>query len=122
MDTVNWVVPELIANGRIRRPVLGIDLVSDHAARRLGLEGALVGTVYRGGGADEAGMRPTYRDRGGRWVLGDLIVAVENQPVRSSGELRLVLERRSAGEAVRVTVNREGREVELHVRLSEGVR
>jgi S1-C subfamily serine protease len=122
VDTVNWVVPELITYGRIRRPVLGIDLVSDHAARRLGLEGALVGTVYRGSGADEAGMRPTYRGRSGRWVLGDLIVAVDGMPVSSGGELRLSLERRAAGESVTVTVNRKGREVDLTVQLSEAQR
>jgi S1-C subfamily serine protease len=122
VDTVNWVVPELITYGRIRRPVLGIDLVSDHAARRLGLEGALVGTVYRGSGADEAGMRPTYRGRSGRWVLGDLIVAVDGMRVSSGGELRLSLERRAAGESVTVTVNRKGREVDLTVQLSEAQR
>ncbi len=122
VDTVNWVVPELIAHGRIRRPVLGVDLVSDHAARRLGLEGALVGTVYQGSGADEAGMRPTYRARSGRWVLGDLIVAVDGVPVRSGGELGLALERRKAGETVTVTVNREGQEVDLRVQLSKAER
>jgi S1-C subfamily serine protease len=119
VDTVNWVVPELITNGRIRRPVLGVDLVADHAARRLGLEGALVGSVVRGSGADDAGLQPTYRSRSGRWVLGDLIVAVDGEPVRSSGELRLSLERRRAGETVRVTVERDGEKVDLDVRLSE---
>jgi len=122
VDTVNWVVPELIAHGRIRRPVLGIDTVGDHQTRRLGMQGALVGTVLRGSGADEAGMRPTYRSRDGRWVLGDLIVAVDGEHIHSSGELRLALERRSAGETVKVTVNREGREVDLDVRLGEGRR
>ncbi len=119
VDTVNWVVPELITYGRIRRPVLGVDLVSDHATRRLGLEGALVAAVYRGSGADEAGMRPTYRNRGGQWVLGDLIVAVDGTPVRSGGELGLALERRAAGETVTVTVDREGRQVDLRVELGE---
>jgi S1-C subfamily serine protease len=119
VDTVNWVVPDLINYGQIRRPVLGIELVGEHATRRLGLSGALVGTVSRGSGADDAGLRPTYRDRSGRWVLGDLIVAVDGQPVRSSGELRLALERRSPGDTVSVTVNRDGEEVDLRVRLSE---
>ena len=122
VDTVNWVVPELISHGRIRRPVLGIEIVGDHAVRRLGLQGALVGTVYRGSGADEAGMRPTYRNRNGRWVLGDLIVAVDGEPIRSSGELRLALERRSPNERVSVTVNRVGDDLDLDVRLSEGQR
>jgi S1-C subfamily serine protease len=119
VDTVNWVVPELITNGQIRRPVLGVDLVSDHAVRRLGLDGALVGSVVRGSGADDAGLQPTYRSRSGRWVLGDLIVAVDGEPVRSSGELRLALERRRPGETVQVSVERDGRRVDLDVRLSE---
>jgi S1-C subfamily serine protease len=122
VDTVNWVVPELIANGQIRRPTMGIELVADHATRRLGLEGALVGNVVRGSGADEAGMRPTYRSRNGRWVMGDLIVEVEGVPVTSSGELWLALERRSAGEIVKVTVERDGREVHLDVRLGSSSR
>jgi S1-C subfamily serine protease len=117
VDTVNWVVPQLIDSGRIRRPVIGVELVADHAVRRLGLEGALVGNVVRGSGADEAGMRPTYRDRSGRLVLGDVIVAVEGEPVRSGGELGLALERRSAGELVTVTVKRDGRALDLDVRL-----
>lgn len=122
VDTVNWVVPELIENGQIRRPTMGIELVADHAARRLGLEGALVANVVRGSGADEAGMRPTYRSRSGRWVMGDLIIEVEGAPVRSSGELWLALERRSAGDAVRVTVKREGKNIALEVRLGESNR
>jgi S1-C subfamily serine protease len=67
-------------------------------------------------------MRSTYRSRSGRWVLGDLIVAVEGQPVRSGGELRLALERRSAGETVIVTVKRDNQSIEIPVRLGEGRR
>jgi len=122
VDTVNWVVPELIAYGRIRRPILGVEFVGDHATRRLGLRGALVGTVARGSGADAAGLRPTFRNRAGRWVLGDLIVAVDGQPVQSSVEVGLALERRAAGETVTVTVKREGLDVDLAVQLGEGRR
>jgi S1-C subfamily serine protease len=119
VDTVNWVVPDLITHGRIRRPVLGVELVADHTTRRIGLEGALVGHVVRGSGADDAGMRPTYRDRRGRWVLGDLIVAVEGEPVLSSGEVGLVLERFNPGDTVTVTVDRDGSTIDLRVELSE---
>ena len=117
VDTVNWVVPELIDHGQIQRPTLGVELVADHATRRLGLEGALVGNVVRGSGADRAGLKGTYRSRSGRWVIGDVIVEIEGVPVRSSGELRLALERRGAGETVLVTVNRNGRELDVEVRL-----
>lgn len=119
VDTVNWVVPELINNGRIRRPILGVELVADHATRRLGLTGALVGNVSPGSGAEAAGLRPTYRSRSGRLVLGDLIVAVDGEEIRSAGELGLALERRLPGQVVTVTVNRDGRLIDLEVRLSE---
>jgi S1-C subfamily serine protease len=119
VDTVNWVVPQLIAHGQIQRPTLGVDLLSDYATRRLGLVGALVGDVARGSGADDAGLRPTYRDQRGRWVLGDLIVAVDGEPVRSSGEVGLALERRAPGEVVTVTVDRGGDKADLEVRLGK---
>jgi S1-C subfamily serine protease len=75
--------------------------------------------VVPGTGADAAGMRSTTRDRRGRVVLGDVIVAVDGQPVRSSAELRLRLEQRRVGEKVKVTVDRDGRHKELEVRLGE---
>ncbi len=115
MDTVNWVVPDLIAYGGIRRPTIGVVLAPSNINRRLG--GVLVMEVDEGSGADRAGLRPTRRDRRGRVVIGDVIVAVDGQPVRSSEELRLRLEQRQPGETVSVTVDRDGRERDLEVRL-----
>jgi S1-C subfamily serine protease len=78
-----------------------------------------VGNVIRGSGADEAGLRPTTQDRAGRVRLGDLIVAIEGQPVVSSNDAFLALERRRAGEVVTVTVERDGGRVDLEVELGE---
>jgi S1-C subfamily serine protease len=100
--------------------VLGVDLAPDHYVRRLGIEGALVLHVLRGGGAERAGMRPTGYDRRGRVVLGDVIIAVEGEPVRTSYDLRLALEQREVGDEVLVTVLREGREKDLTVVLGRG--
>jgi S1-C subfamily serine protease len=117
VDTVNWVVPQLIAHGRVQRPTLGVDLASDHITRRSGIEGAIVTHVAKGSGADRAGIRPVYRDRRGRIVVGDVIVAVEGEPVRSGGELGLALEKHKEGDTVTVTVEREGSEKDLKVKL-----
>ena len=69
VDTVSRIIPELIAHGRVVRPILGVGLFDDqvnaYVARRLGVEGALVGQVFRGGGAAEAGVQPTGKDRTG---------------------------------------------------------
>jgi S1-C subfamily serine protease len=117
VDTVNWVVPQLIAYGRVQRPTLGVDLVPDHIARRAGIDGAVVREVVRGSGADRAGIRPVYRDRRGRVVVGDVIVAVDGEPVRSEGELGLILEGYQEGDAVTVTVERDRGTTDLRVTL-----
>jgi S1-C subfamily serine protease len=117
VDTVNWVVPDLIAYGAIRRPTIGVQLASDSINQRLGLEGVLVMDVIPGTGAAAAGLRPTVRDRSGQVQLGDVIVAVDGQPVRSQSELRLRLEQRREGDQVEVTVERDGRQQTLRVRL-----
>jgi S1-C subfamily serine protease len=117
VDTVNWVVPQLIAHGKVQRPSLGIDIASDHIVRRSGIEGAVVTRVVEGSSADRAGIRPISRDRRGRVVVGDVIVAVDGEPVRTGGELGLVLESFEEGDTVTVTVNRDGAKKDLRVRL-----
>ncbi len=117
VDTVNWVVPQLIAHGRVQRPTMGVELASDHIARRSGIEGAVVTKVVEGSGADRAGIRPIYRDRRGRARVGDVIVAVNEEPIRSSGELGLILESFKEGDTVTVTVKREGQEKSVRVKL-----
>jgi S1-C subfamily serine protease len=119
VDTVNWVVPELIANGRLVRPTLGVETAAERVVANLGLEGALVMRVVPGSGAEEAGIRPTTRDRFGRILFGDLIVAVDGESVTSGHELPLLLERRRAGDRVTVTVERDGGRRDLEVTLGD---
>jgi S1-C subfamily serine protease len=117
VDTVNQIVPQLIAHGRVVRPGLGVVLASDAQAQRLGLEGALVVDVRAGSAAERAGIRPTARDELGRIVLGDVIVAVDGEPVRSADDLRDALERRKVGDRVTVTVERADGRVDVPVEL-----
>ncbi|HKV08993.1 MAG TPA: trypsin-like peptidase domain-containing protein, partial [Thermoanaerobaculia bacterium] len=83
--SVEWVVPDLIAYGRIRRPTLGIELAPEGAAQRLGIEGAVISRVEPGTGAARAGLRGLSRDRFGRYRLGDVIQTIDGQPVTSIG-------------------------------------
>ena len=115
VDTVRWAVPELIEKGRIERPVLGVEMVS--ASRFLDIEGALVTRVVPRSGADRAGLRGTRRDSRGRVELGDIILSVDAEPVRSEDDLVLALERRRPGETVRVNLLRHEVEVEVEVTL-----
>ena len=119
VDTVRWVVEDLVRHGELVRPQLGVNVAPDAWLRELGIEGALVVTVVEGSGADRAGLRPTLRGARGQVELGDVIVAIDGEPVRSSADLVLLLEKRRSGEQVRLTVEREGEREELTATLGE---
>jgi S1-C subfamily serine protease len=117
VDTVKWVVPELIQHGKIVRPGLAVTLASDRITRRLQLEGVLVLDVESGSQAAAAGFRPTRRTARGDIVLGDLITAIDNVPIRAPHELLLALEKYKIGQKVTFTVTRNGHPEQLAVPL-----
>ncbi len=116
VDTVNWVVPELILHGQVNRPQLGVTLV-DGARLRPSVDGVLVLDVVRNSGADRAGLRGSRRTRQGI-VLGDVITGIEGQPVRSVSDVRALLEREQPGDSVTVSLLRGDEEAKAEIRLS----
>ncbi len=119
VDSVQTVVPQLIASGRVERPGLGIQIDEGQLAQRLGLRGALVLGVVAGSGAEGADLLPTTRDpRTGSIVLGDRIIAVDGEAVSDNLELYRILDRRQVGDVVRVTVVRGEEQREVPIRLS----
>lgn len=120
VDAVNWVVPELIAYGKLRRPSLDLEVANPYVTRRLGIDGGLlVLDIVPGGAAARAGLVPTTRTRRGEISLGDLITALDGQPVRAAGDLRLALERKQPGDTVQVTIRRGRRELTVPLVLAE---
>jgi S1-C subfamily serine protease len=117
VDSVLRAVPQLITSGRVTRPGIGVTLAAERVMRELGLEGALIVDVSRGSGAAQAGLRPTRQDSSGRLVLGDLIVAVNGEPVTNADDLTLRLEPRQVGETVRITVVRDDAQKDIDVRV-----
>ena len=117
VDVVNRMVPQIIRYGKVQKPVLGVTIAEDHVVTRLGAEGVLIFTVKPGGAADKAGVRPTRRDRKGRIVLGDLIVAVDNKKVSDSKDLFRILDNHNIGDTVRLRIRRPDGEINLDVRL-----
>lgn len=117
VDTVNWVVADLIRFGRIQRPALGVELYAITINRRLRFDGAMIQHVYPGSGAEVAGLRAPTQDRRGRVRLGDIIVAVDGAKVDTPGAMFQILESKQAGDVVRVRFVRDGREQEVDVRL-----
>jgi S1-C subfamily serine protease len=113
VDTVNRVVPQIIAHGHYSPPSLDIeadDMLSRAVARELGVEGV---AVLRGG-APFRGARLGARNR---VVPGDVILAVEDKPVTTSAQLAAFLDDYKVGSEVRVRVWREGKPLELRAKL-----
>ncbi|WP_323845255.1 S1C family serine protease [Microbulbifer magnicolonia] len=118
VDTVKKIVPELIAHGRLVRPVLGIESAPDQWASQYGFEGVAVLRTAPGMPAAEAGLRGVYRTERGGWQLGDVIVEVDRQPVRSYDDLLNVLENRRAGDEVSLGFMRDGKKRHTSITLA----
>ena len=117
-DTVNEVVPQIIAHGRVIRPRLGITPAQEGLLRRLGVSGVLVLAVQDGSGAAKAGLRGTRRDSDGNVVLGDIIVGVAGTKVTNYDDLVSTLEKQTIGASVPVKILRDEREMTVDVTLS----
>ncbi len=99
--------------GRVRRGWLGVgiqDLTPDLARslRIEGSDGVLVSDVMEGGPAEQAKLG-----------AGDVVVAVNGQPTRSSAELRNRIALTKPGSTARLTVVRDGKTTEVPVKLAE---
>lgn len=113
VDVVKWVVPDLIQYGRVNRPLIGVEL-----ARPLrDVEGAVVLNVVEDSPAEAAGLRGTVLDNRGNIVLGDVIVAVNEDPITTNSDLYLALEKYRAGEEVTVSVQRENKVYDVPIIL-----
>lgn len=111
VDTVNRIVPDLIAHGRYIRPTLGISADDDISARvldELGIDGVLVLKVAPGSAADRAGLRGTKVTRDGDLVMGDIILAVNEGLVDGVDTLIEVLEGYKIGDRVILSIYRSG--------------
>ncbi len=117
------VVPQLLKNGQVRRPKLGIS-TRDVAAFRNQVDlpvsdGVLIIQVARGGGAANAGLRGMQQTEMGDFELGDIIVGIDNDKVGNSDDLFRVLDKHQIGETVQVQIWRDGRRMSVPVRLTE---
>lgn len=123
VDTVNRVVPQLIARGKYARPSLGVEVDEDLnrvLTERLGREGVAVLRVAPGSGAASAGLQAVRVLPDGSITPGDIIVAVDGRPIESVARLLSRLDDYAVGDSVRLTVLRGNREREVTVRLQAG--
>jgi S1-C subfamily serine protease len=120
VDTVNRVVPQLIARGRYTRAALGVQVdeqLNRLITQRMGVSGVAILRTTAGSSAEAAGLRGVRPQSDGTILPGDVIVAVEARPVDSVARLTGRLDDHEVGDTVRLTVLRDGKRVEIPVRL-----
>lgn len=107
------IIEQLINNGKIVRPVLGVAMidVTPAVAAQQGLtvkEGALVAQVFVGSGADRAGIRP-----------GDVIVEIEGKRIANKEDAQAAIRSHKPGDRITLVVVRGDRKIQIGAVIGE---
>lgn len=108
------VMQQLIEHGEVRRGMLGVTIqdLSAELAEAFGVDknqrGVVVTQVMEGSAAEKAGVQ-----------IGDVVVAVDDRPVRRAADLRNRVGMSPVGETIELTVVRDGRERRIKAVISE---
>lgn len=114
MDMVKSSVDQIIEDGEVKRGQLGIgiqDITVDLQIAfdlKNGQQGVLITNVADNSEAEKAGLKPD-----------DIIVAIEDEKVISTGNLRSQIGKRKIGDKVKVSFLREGKTKSLRVKIGE---
>jgi len=129
INTARRVANDLITQGHVRRATLGAEgrAIWPGLADALNIpvqNGILIERVTPGGPAAQAGIRG-----GTRTVLaglqqltigGDVLIAIDGKEITSQMDLNLLLNRAAPGDTVTLTVIRDGKKMDVRVRLGQG--
>lgn len=110
-NIVRRVVDDIIAYGEVRRGYLGVTIrnLDWQLAREMDLEtsqGVVIESVVPRGAADKAGLKSK-----------DVILEINNQPVRSTAELIGIVAVHKPGDELTLTILRDEKEREVDVEL-----
>ena len=111
IDSGMEIAQQLIENGSVVRPALGVQIyeVTDAStAARLGVNatGVYVVEVTAGGGAEAAGVK-----------AGDRLIAIDDTAVTSNNAVKSYLNDKQVGDTVTLQVEREGKVLTMEVTL-----
>ena len=111
VSSATEIINQLIEFQTVKRPYIGISAsaVDSNTAKRYNLpEGIYIESVDEGSSAEKAGLQ-----------VSDIITKIEGQNVKSVNELNKIKFTYNIGDTVKLTVYRNGEEIEVPVVLSE---
>ncbi len=109
VDDALPVIQELIANGKIVRPYIGLSGINVDAAvakKNDIVEGIYVAKVTSNSPASKAGLQK-----------GDVIVKVDGKETKTMDALNTLKNSKKVGDTLTLTVNRAGKEIEIKIVL-----
>jgi S1-C subfamily serine protease len=129
INTARRAAQDLITNGRVRRATFGADgrALWPELANALSLsadQGILIEEVTPNGPAAQAGIRG-----GNRTVMaglqelrigGDVLIAIDGTEITNTSDLTLLLNRHGPGDTVTATILRDGKKMDVKVKLGSG--
>ncbi|WP_373031219.1 S1C family serine protease [Sulfurovum sp.] len=113
VDTVNRIVPQLIAHGKYERPKLGITI--DNELNKLitdqyGIKGVAVIEVQQGSSAEAAGLKGVERMDKAHLLTGDIILGIDGHEIEDINTLLSTLEKYQIGDRIKLRYLREKKE------------
>lgn len=108
-DDAMPIIKELISNGKIVRPYIGISGVNlDETTAKMNnlVQGIYVAGVVANSPASQSGIQK-----------GDVITAIEGKEITTMEELNEIKNTKKIGDEVTLKINRSGKEVEVKVKL-----
>ncbi len=115
VDKVKLVVESILSKKSVSWSKTGIKEAPDQWAKAKGVNGVWVMSVAPGSPAHKAGLQSTTNDKEDGCCLGDVIVAVNGNPVHSVKELYFVLRNLPEQNSFTLTVLRDGKKIEKQV-------
>ncbi len=116
VDTINTIIPQLLKNGKIARPGLGINILADPIAVQHHIDGVAIMAVQPGGAADQAGLVGA-KSMGGAVELGDVIVGIDTAEIHRSTDLYKALDAHKVGDQLEISVENQSRKRTVKVTL-----
>jgi S1-C subfamily serine protease len=117
VDTIKRIVPQLIQYGKIIRPIIGIE-IRDDITKAFDLDKGVAVLYADSKGPSGKVLRGITRDSYGRYILGDVILAIDDQETNSYNDVYRILEKYQVGDTVTLTVIREEKTIKLKIKLS----
>ena len=111
INLAKTVANELITSGKVSRGYIGVSIseVDAATAKAVGLDepkGVLVQQIVKGGAASKEDIKE-----------GDVILKVDDQEVNQPNELQSYVASKRAGSSVKLTIFRDGKQIERNVTL-----